>query len=126
MKQSSINVIKEFFEEVTKTDAKFSVPVYTMSGLPLIYPKRMGVQFVESKLLATHLKPRTLKEYCENEASYLSGFEKWLESKVIFQVNIFTTMQKKYLRKRILEANYNIDGVIHVGPITYQRVKEIL
>ena len=73
-----------------------------------------------SRMCLPHYNPNTLRQYINNEASYLSGFEKWLENKLGFKVSIFTVIQKQYLKTKINEYTFTMDGTIYVGKNTFK------
>jgi len=85
-----------------------------------------GVKIMMYRSLMSNINPRTLKEFCENEASYLTGFEKWIEKKVGFNVEIFTIIQKRFLKCKHKEKYFNMNGVIIVGPRTYEEINKVL
>ena len=125
IKQETIDRINNYMNGAISL-SRFSMFVDNQ-GLPLFSsPKiKASIDVIESKLLSPHYNPKTFKEFYENEASYLSGFEKWLETKVRFEVQVFTVVQKEWFNRKIMETNYMSDGKLYVGPVTYTALKRI-
>lgn len=73
-----------------------------------------------SRLLLPHINPFKLNHFVENEASWLVGMEKFLTFKLKFEVNIFTIIQKEYLKLPIKEKSYMMGSQLIVGPKTYE------
>jgi len=77
---------------------------------------------IKDRLLISNSNPRTIKEFSQNEASCLTGFEKWLSKKVGFEVEIFTIIQKQYLKCKHTEKSFIMHGKLIVGPRTYEAI----
>lgn len=82
-----------------------------------------GVTLVKSKLLYPHLNPKIIREFSENELSWLTDIEKWLEAKTGFEVQIFSIVQKQYLLfKSDKHMSYRVGNEMHVSPAIYERI----
>lgn len=81
-----------------------------------------GVQIIVEKYLISHNSPRTLKQYAQNAASYLIGLEDLLSSKLKFKVELFSCIQKQYLKCVPKENCYKSAGRLIVGPRTYEAI----
>jgi len=93
---------------------------------PSLFSSRMsvftGLNIVQCKFLDPHALPRTIKQFSDNEKSWLTGFEKWLSLKLGFDASIFTIIQKEYLKNKT-EHNSYIDGdKLYVTTYTYETI----
>lgn len=78
-----------------------------------------------SKYLAVNHHPRTLRDFAENHGSWLVGIEEYLSHKLGFKCLLFTSNQKQYLKLANKEKCCYIGNRLHVGPLTYQKIKEL-
>ena len=71
----------------------------------------LGIQIIENDIVDTQLD-YTLKGMCMWYRSTLIGLEKWLTLKLGFEVEIFTIIQKEYLKLKRKPNGYQMGDKI--------------
>lgn len=73
-----------------------------------------------------YLNPKSLREYACLNRSWLNGIEVWLSEKLGFSIEIFTSIQKEFLKINVDSNAYVVGDTIYMSTYDYNNFKKAL